>query len=99
MEITEEDLFCIHTYRLKYEIDQYGIVMIKEPDFTAMIQKRPYYCDRGRFSFTIQSQNLSKVWIDEADAFPRYFFKLQNAFDELNEWIKFWRKNQNENKS
>lgn len=55
------------------------------------ITKRPDYCDRGRYlvqSFH-NSEHLDKCWIDEADAFHRYYFNFDCMIRELNSFIRF----------
>ena len=59
------------------------------PDVKIYIEKRNWYCDRGRYGFWAESKNDDKVCIDFADGFPRYFFSLQRAFDEMHDWIEF----------
>ena len=59
------------------------------PDVRIFIERRPYYCDRGRYGFWAESKVNEKLTIDFADGFPRYFFSLQRAFDEMYDWILF----------
>lgn len=51
------------------------------------IEPRPRYCDRGQFVVKVLSKDLEKLHIDAADMFPRYYFKLENACNEIDCWI------------
>jgi len=46
------------------------------------IEKRPWYCDRGRF--------LAKAHLplDDAEGWPRYYFSLETAMSEIEKWLK-----------
>lgn len=91
MGITEDDLKDVNTYGYKYTIDEHGYMTIDLPHAIITVHKRNFYCDRGRFGFDAQVKQgfHHKLNIDWSDAFPRYFFKLQRAWDELNDWILF----------
>lgn len=71
-------------------------VDLKLKDITFCIEKRPFYCDRGRYSFKPEVINQDKVFIDFADFFPRYFFSLQRGLDEINDWLEFQKLKENE---
>ncbi len=47
-----------------------------------MIETRPRHCDRGRF--------LAKAFVplDDAEGWPRYFFSLETAMNEIEQWLK-----------
>lgn len=62
---------------------------IELPDVTIIMERRNWYCDRGRWGFWASSTDSRKVCIDFADGFPRYFFDLQRAIDEMYDWIEF----------
>lgn len=89
--ITEKDLHGINTYGFQYSIDMHGYLNIDLPNVKISIHKRNFYCDRGRFGFNVQVKegHHNVMNIDFADAFPRYFFKLQRAFDEMKDWVDF----------
>lgn len=93
--ITEDDLKNVNTYRYKYTIDKYGYMLIDLPHAIIAVHKRNSYCDRGRFGFSVdvKPEHNDKMNIDFADFFPRYFFSLQRAFDEMNDWVIFNEKN------
>ena len=59
------------------------------PNVTIYLERRPYYCDRGRYGFWAESKVPDQLTIDWADGFPRYFFSLQRAFDEMHDWVQF----------
>lgn len=91
MKISQEDLKDINTYGYQYTIDSYGYLTIDLPHAIVQVHKRPSYCDRGRFGFNVdvKKEFIHELTIDFSDAFPRYFFNLQRAFDEANDWIVF----------
>lgn len=88
--ITESDLKSINTHGYSYEIDG-GYLFIDLPHARIMVHKRNSYCDRGRYGFNVEvkREHICEMSIDWADCFPRYFFSLQRAFDELNDYIVF----------
>lgn len=95
MNISELDFKNINTYEYKIEIHSEGIeAKINLPHAIIYISRRPSYCDRGRWNFyvDVKPEYINKMNIDSADCFPRYFFKLENMFDELHEWVKFNKK-------
>jgi len=47
---------------------------------------RPGYCDRGRWNVVIETIGVPSP--DEQEGFPRYFFKLDTAKSEMEEWVK-----------
>lgn len=49
------------------------------------LEQRPAYCDRG--SWIVKIDNPGPMWIDDADMFPRYYFKLENALDEIEAFL------------
>lgn len=79
----------INTYGYPFTIDEYGYLFIDLPHAKVIVDKKPSYFDRGRFGFTIEvkPEHRDKLTIDFADCFPRYFFSIQRAFDEMNDWI------------
>lgn len=91
MLLTPEDLKDINTYGYQYKIDSSGYLTIDLPHAIIEVHKRPSYCDRGRLGFNVEVKRefIDKLTIDFADCFPRYFFNLQRAFDEANDWIVF----------
>lgn len=89
-KITEQDL-KIDTHGLKYVLDEYGYLFIDTPHAKIMVHKRNFYCDRGRYGFNVEVKDghHDKLNIDFSDCFPGYFFNLQRAFDEINDWVDF----------
>lgn len=51
------------------------------------IQKRPSYCDRGRYLVNVFSNNDIELSIDAPDGFPRYYFDWDCMVKEINLWI------------
>lgn len=51
----------------------------------SLIPRQPY-CDRGHW----QGMCEGIPYIDEADAFPRYYMNLERAKLEMQEWLE-WR--------
>lgn len=43
--------------------------------------KRPSYCDRGRYHCLVQGT------LDGQEGFPRYYFNLDRAKAELEDWV------------
>lgn len=70
-----------------FKKDNYPWVDIVLDKLVICIEKRNWYCDRGRFSIKIFTDTMG--FTDEQDAFPRYFFLLENLVSELEEFIKF----------
>lgn len=52
----------------------------------AFLQKRPYYCDRGHWSFNVDGIPD----MDGADSFPRYYMDLEAAMCEVADFLN-WR--------
>lgn len=60
--------------------------------FELWLEPQPPYMDRGTvlvYAYQV-SREVGKrpITIDEADLFPRYYFKLENAFEEMELWIE-----------
>ena len=52
------------------------------------IERRPAYCDRGRWLVQAVSQAPAALSIDFADGFPRYYFGDEALVSELLAWLK-----------
>lgn len=91
MSITQSDLDNINTHGFETKLDEHGYLTVDMPMVTITINKRPYYCDRGRYGFfaEVKPGFHHIINVDEADAFPRYFFSLQRGFDEMKDWEDF----------
>lgn len=65
-------------------------MIVNLPNVEIRIEKRNFYCNRGRYGFwaMVKDGREHKLDIDFADAFPRYFFSLQRALDEMNDWVQ-----------
>lgn len=55
---------------------------------TVVIEQRPGHCDRGRWIAKLFPAGMLALSIDEQDMWPRYYFKLDNAFEEVEAWMK-----------
>ena len=88
--MTLEDIQGIDTRGFKCEFNDGGELVIDLPHVFMYVQRRPNYCDRGRYGFIaeVKEDCYNKLTIDSADAFPRYFFSLQRAFDEMADWVQ-----------
>lgn len=62
-------------------------VSIKTDGGEITIEKRPLYCDRGKYIIKVFSSCPVKLHIDESDMFPRYYFAYTNMIDEIERWI------------
>lgn len=87
MQIEEIDLHDINTFEIPYSIND-GVLEINAKSVFIWIDKRPPYCDRGRYLLHVENMPGKLPLVDGADFFPRYYFKMSNLFDELNEWLK-----------
>lgn len=52
------------------------------------VQKRPDYCDRGRWQLNAKSFDSRMVSIDEQDGFPRYYFTNEALILEVMAWLR-----------
>ncbi len=52
------------------------------------IEKRPNYCDRGRYIVKVDPLDLTKCHVDYADGFPRYYFELHCMLIEIEHFIR-----------
>ena len=52
------------------------------------ISPRPDYCDRGSYLVNAESTDYSKLTIDGADFFPRYYFGFDAMMSELEAWLR-----------
>lgn len=66
-----------------------GFPFIELPGVIIYMERRNFYCDRGRYGFWAEAKIPEELCIDFADGFPRYFFSLQRAFDEMYDWVLF----------
>lgn len=47
--------------------------------------QRPGYCDRGKWHVLIEPQGVAAP--DEQEGFPRYYFRLENLKQEMEQWV------------
>lgn len=72
--------------------DEYGYLHLTVHDsngrpVTLSLHLRPHYCDRGHIQMNIEESSL---YIDTADAFPRFFFSFEEANTHARLFLK-WR--------
>jgi hypothetical protein len=67
--------------------DYPGCLCIAGQQCTIWLQKRPGWCDRGRWSATLDAWGRLGSTIDQQDAWPRYYMNLSFAKSECLEWI------------
>lgn len=71
------------------DIQEKGYADIPLKDGKLCIEKRPQYCNRGAWWVKVfPNADQYALHIDEADMFPRYYFKLSCLVEEMREWIK-----------
>ena len=86
----DRELAAVDTHGLEVKwLEPDAFPYIDLPTVIIYLERRPFYCDRGRYGFWAESKDNKKVDIDYADGFPRYFFSLQRAFDEMYDWVQF----------
>ena len=58
-------------------------------DCRIWMAERPRYCDRGRWlaHVTITGDRF-RLWMDEQDGWPRYYFDLDRAKAEVEAWLR-----------
>jgi hypothetical protein len=89
---TVDELKVISDNLGNYDFDkETNTVTVDLPNITVYISKRPSYCNRGRYDFWVEAKENKHqiITIDFSDAFPRYFFRLQGAMDEIKEYLSF----------
>lgn len=60
---------------------------VEGKQMTAHIERRPWYCDRGRFKVLIEARGAFELSFDEQDGFPRYFFDWDRMLGELEDFM------------
>lgn len=64
-----------------------GWLEINTPKVAITIQRRPHYCDRGRWLVQVSSHDDRRLCIDWADGFPRYYFHTEVVMAEVFAWM------------
>jgi hypothetical protein len=85
----EQTLLTKHGWQWHVEsVDGYEVIELRDREerVLAWINRRPGYCDRGHWQVGVECV----PYLDEADAFPRYFMRLEVAKQELVEFLA-WR--------
>ena len=52
------------------------------------IEPRPHYCDRGNYIAKLHALGKLSNDIDGSDGWPRYYFDLDRAKQEVEAWMK-----------
>jgi hypothetical protein len=74
-----------------WSVDAYGCEVRVTSHGTIYLEKRPPYCDRGRFVVKIDAaygSDCPACNIDYADCFPRYYFDHERAQLEVQAWVE-----------
>lgn len=73
----------------KWTIDNYGCYWTGCPALGVRIwmAPRPEYCDRGAWLAHVETSDPRLCFIDESDLWPRYYFDLDRAKLECEEFL------------
>lgn len=52
------------------------------------VEKRPAHCDRGNYVAKVSTKDRTACHLDGADGWPRYFFSLATAREEIEAWLR-----------
>lgn len=77
-----------HKAQIKEKLGELAFVDIVCPPARLTIVTRPHYCDRGRYLVHVESNDMIKLFLDESDQFPRYYFDFDCMMTELDLWLK-----------
>lgn len=67
--------------------DTTEVIQITCYPFCLWIDRRPHYCDRGRWQVNVESLDVSLASIDQYDMFPRYYFLDESLAREVRAWL------------
>lgn len=70
------------TWYAKFPVKVNGVT----GEWLVWLTQRPHYCDRGRWGAGVDGVKCSPP--DEQEGFPRYFFDLETAKNEMKAWVK-----------
>lgn len=70
------------TWEAKFPVEVNG----QKGEWLIWMTERPFYCDRGRWSVGVDGIGCSGP--DDQEGFTRYFFSIENAKWEMEEWVK-----------
>jgi hypothetical protein len=65
-----------------------GYQQIRGKECLITLEKRPPYCDRGRFIAKLFPSGMLELSIDYQDSWPRYYFDLERAKAEIEAWLE-----------
>lgn len=71
----------------QWRVSEYGLEL-NGRECRITITPRPTYCDRGNYLAQLDAFGLLARDLDEADAWPRYYFDLDRAKAECEAWLK-----------
>ncbi|HTE60868.1 MAG TPA: hypothetical protein VK631_10995 [Solirubrobacteraceae bacterium] len=61
---------------------------IDAPFCQITIERRPPYCDRGRYLAKVFPRGRFALEFDEADGWPRYYFDWDRMLAEIEAWLQ-----------
>lgn len=68
--------------------NMYQWISLKGIDCNITIEPKQHYCDRGNYLAKIFPDMGSKLYVDGQDGWPRYYFDLERACLECEDWLK-----------
>lgn len=77
----------------EHKDEEAGLIMpesVSGKNCTIYLEQRPHYCDRGNWVaklFVNAGAHPIKLFIDEADGWPRYYFDYDRAKLEIQAWL------------
>jgi hypothetical protein len=70
-----------------FKEEGYEIETVKGKECFITLEPRPHYCDRGNWIAKLFPEGKLAWEIDEADAWPRYYFDKERAKLEIEAWL------------
>jgi hypothetical protein len=75
-----------------YQEGEHGfrLAEVKGRHCLVTIEPRPGHCDRGNFiaKVFVNPGDTLKLWVDDQDGWPRYYFDLGRAKAEVEAWMR-----------
>lgn len=65
-----------------------GYLEIRGRECSISLEPRPVYCDRGNWIAKLDARGELALSIDWADGWPRYYFDLDRAKQEIQAWLE-----------
>lgn len=69
-------------------VDEDNCLCVVAKECKVWIEIRPPYCDRGNYVANISATGSLARDLDDADAWPRYYFDLERAKLEIEAWLE-----------